>query len=89
MQTPGTLGGSVFGSGGLQTQTESANADGGGAAPQSGGAHNYGPDNKWGDPLSKDLFDSGGVRASLRYYGEAGRNGTQQAVGINFSIPAN
>jgi hypothetical protein len=55
----------------------------------SGDAHNYGPDNKWGDPLSEDIFDRGDLRASLRYYGEAGRSGSVEAVGINLTLLSN
>ena len=40
----------------------------------------------WGDPLSADIGTFGKVHTNLRYFGQSGYNGTQQAVGINFSI---
>ena len=53
----------------------------------SGVSGSSGPNAKWGDPLSTDLFGDGSVHARLRYYGESGALGTTQAVGINLSLP--
>jgi hypothetical protein len=40
----------------------------------------------WGEPLSKDIVDFGPVHTRLRYFSQIGGNGTEQAVGLNFSI---
>jgi hypothetical protein len=45
-----------------------------------------GPDDRFGDPLSTDLFGNDKVHAHLRYYGETSGVGTTQAVGINFTF---
>lgn len=47
---------------------------------------NRGPDDRFGDPLSTDLFGNDKVHAHLRYYGETSGVGTTQAVGINFTF---
>jgi hypothetical protein len=52
----------------------------------SSGDPNHGPDDKFGDPLSTDIFGSDKVHAHLRYYGESGAVGSTQAVGINFTF---
>lgn len=41
----------------------------------------------WGDPLSADIGTFGSVHTRLHYFSQSGGpTGTQQAVGINFSI---
>lgn len=48
-----------------------------------------GPDQKWGDPLSTDLFDVSDARVHLRYYSDVAGTGDQQGVGLNLSLPTN
>src|SRR5262249_31385761 len=56
------------------------------AMTNSSGDPNHGPDDRFGDPLSTDIFGSDEVHAHLRYYGESGAVGSTQAVGINFTF---
>jgi hypothetical protein len=52
----------------------------------SGGGGGSGGGLVWGDPLSADVGTFGKVHTNLRYFSQTGYNGTQQAVGINFTI---
>ena len=40
----------------------------------------------WGEPLRADVATFGKVHTNLRYFSQTGYNGTQQAVGINFTL---
>ena len=40
----------------------------------------------WGEPLSADVATFGKVHTNLRYFSQSSSNGTQQAVGINFTL---
>lgn len=46
-------------------------------------------DGNWGKPLGHDFYDGGNLRASLTYYGAAGRGGSVQAVGLSLSLLSN
>ncbi|MBV9044691.1 MAG: hypothetical protein JO348_06400 [Alphaproteobacteria bacterium] len=45
------------------------------------------PDDHWGEPLGADLVHSDKAKLGVRYFGEAGANGTTQAVGVKLTIP--
>ena len=45
------------------------------------------PDARWGEPLGADLVNTHKARLGVRYFGEAGANGTTQAVGVKLTIP--
>jgi hypothetical protein len=62
----------------LSGSSEGSGSEGGGS---SGGGGLV-----WGDPLSADVATFGKVHTNLRYFGQTGYNGTQQAVGINFTL---
>ena len=96
----GSLGGTVQGTLNWGTSTvnsllgngpHSGGASGGGD-PMFGSVTPFASDDphrdgdKFGDPLSTDFLDAGNVHARLRYYGDAGGPGAEQAVGINISI---
>jgi hypothetical protein len=51
-----------------------------------GGGSSGGGGLVWGDPLSADIGGFGNVRTRLHYFSQSSYNGTQQAVGVNFSV---
>lgn len=59
------------------------------ATTDSPNATTNGPDQKWGDPLSADLFDASNAKVRLRYYSDVAGTGDQQGVGLNLSLPTN
>lgn len=46
-----------------------------------------GLDEKWGDPLKADLFDTRSVHGRLNYYYIAGQQGTQSGIGFTLTFP--
>jgi hypothetical protein len=40
----------------------------------------------WGDPLGAELFGDDTIKAHVHYYGDAGSQRSQQAVGLTLSI---
>jgi hypothetical protein len=58
----------------------------GSAGSSSEGGGSSGGGLVWGDPLSADVGSFGNVHTRVHYFSQTGYNGTQQAVGINFSV---
>jgi hypothetical protein len=61
----------------------SGSSEGSGSESSGGGS---GGGLVWGDPLSADVGTFSKVHANLHYFSQSGYNGTQQAVGINFTV---
>ena len=55
--------------------------------PSAASPESHGPDEKWGDPINADLFETDSVHAKLDYYAGSGNGGTQAGVGITLSFP--
>lgn len=59
------------------------------SVPQPSASGSRGVDEKWGDPLDTDLFDSGTMRARVNYYfgNGNGQGSGQGGVGISLTFP--
>jgi hypothetical protein len=62
------------------------NLSGSSEGSSSGGSGSGGGGLVWGEPLSADVATFGKVHTNLRYFSQTGYNGTQQAVGVNFTL---